>query len=83
MGALRVMSRRGDTSICWDLPRVQAGDPEALAAVIAAERTFNAELDGGATAYRVVAGRAAERLKRFDRRAEQIVIVPRVVGGCW
>ena len=35
----------------------------------------------GATAFRVEAGKPVERLERFDPQAEQIILVPRVVGG--
>jgi len=81
MAMLRVMSRRGDDRIIWDHERVQANDPEALAAIREAERIFNEERLRGATAFKVEPGKPVERLDKFDRTAEQIVIVPRVVGG--
>jgi hypothetical protein len=81
MGMLRVMSRRGDDRIVWDPERVRANDPEAVAAIREAERIFNEERLRGATAFKVEPGKPVERLEKFDRTAEQVVIVPRVVGG--
>lgn len=81
MGMLRVMSRRGDDRISWDSKKLEVHDPEALAAIREAERIFNEERMKGATAFKVEPGKAIERIDTFDRTAEQIVIVPRVVGG--
>jgi hypothetical protein len=81
VGMLRVMSRRGDDRIIWDSKKAQASDPEAMAAIREAERIFNEERGRGATTFRVETGKPVERIEKFDRTAEQIVIVPRVVGG--
>ena len=81
VGMLRIMSRRGDDRITWDSQKVETNDPEAVAAVREAERIFNEERMRGATTFRVETGKPAERIEKFDRTAEQIVIVPRVVGG--
>ncbi len=81
MGMLRVMSRRGDDRVTWDEQKVLAGDPEAIAAIKEAERIFAQERAKGATAFRVDPGKPAERIEQFDRTAEQIIMVPRVVGG--
>jgi hypothetical protein len=81
VGMLRVMSRRGDDRITWDEQKVLAGDPEAAAAVREAERIFAQERSKGATAFRINPGKPAERIEQFDQTAEQIVLVPRVVGG--
>jgi len=78
---LRVMSRRGDDRITWDQQRVLSGDPEALAAIREAERIFAQERAKGATAFKVDTGKPVERIEQFDRTAEQILLVPRVVGG--
>ncbi|HEV2660629.1 MAG: hypothetical protein M3Y39_03035 [Chloroflexota bacterium] len=78
---LRVMSRRGDDRVTWDEQKVQAGDPEASAAIREAERIFSQERAKGATAFRIVPGKPIERIEQFDATAEQIVMVPRVVGG--
>ncbi len=81
MGMLRVMSRRGDDRIIWDSRKAEAHDPEAMAAIREAERIFNEERARGATTFKVETGKPTERIEKFDRAAEQIVIVPRVVGG--
>ena len=81
MGMLRVMSRRGDDRVAWDVKQVEVGDAEAVAAVQEAERIFSEHRARGATAFKVETGHAPSRIDEFDRTAEQIVLVPRVVGG--
>ena len=81
VGMLRVMSRRGDDRVTWDEQKVLTGDPEATAAVREAERIFAQERAKGATAFRIDPGKPSQRIEEFDRTAEQIVLVPRVVGG--
>lgn len=81
MGMLRVMSRRGDDRVTWDEQKVLTGDAEAIAAIQEAERIFSQERAKGATAFRVESGKPTERIEQFDATAEQIVMVPRVVGG--
>ncbi len=81
MGMLRIMSRRGDDRIIWDPQKVETHDPEAEAAVREAEQIFTDERKKGATAFKVEAGKTVARIDKFDRTAEQIVLVPRVVGG--
>lgn len=78
---LRIMSRRGDDRIAWDSNKLETNDPEAVAAIREAERIFNEERARGATAFKVEPGKPVERIEKFDRTAEQIVVVPRVVGG--
>lgn len=78
---LRVMSRRGDDRITWEEQKVVAGDPEAIAAIREAERIFAQERSKGATAFRIDPGKPIQRIDQFDATAEQIVMVPRVVGG--
>jgi uncharacterized protein YjiK len=81
VGMLRVMSRRGDDRIIWDSDKLEVNDPEAVAAIREAERIFNEERARGATAFKVEPGKPVERIDKFDHTAEQIVVVPRVVGG--
>lgn len=81
MGMLRVMSRRGDERVAWDSQKAGTGDAEAAAAVREAERIFYEERARGATAFKVENGKPVKRIEQFDRTAEQIVMVPRVVGG--
>lgn len=81
MGMLRVMSRRGDDRVNWDQQKVLEGNLEAIAAVREAERIFAQERAKGATAFRIDPGKPVQRIDTFDETAEQIVLVPRVVGG--
>ena len=81
MGLLRVISQRGDDRVHWDEQDALTGDAEANAAIQEAERIFAKERARGATAFRVEAGKPAERIEQFDPQAEQIILVPRVVGG--
>lgn len=81
MGMLRVMSKRGDDKVAWDVKKVEVGDPEAMAAIREAERIFAEERARGATAFKVETGGAPTRIEQFDPTAEQILMVPRVVGG--
>ncbi len=81
MGMLRIMSRRGDDRVVWNNSKAETHDAEAIAAVREAERIFTQERAKGATAFKVEPGKPVERIEQFDRTAEQIVIVPRVVGG--
>jgi len=81
MGVLRVLSHHGDDKLAWDQTAVVTGDPEAMAAVREAERIFDEQRQRGATAVKVNTGRPAERINKFDPEAEQILMIPRVVGG--
>ena len=81
MGMLRVISKRGDDRVYWNEQDALAGDAEANAAIREAERIFARERARGATAFRVEAGKPVERLEQFDSQTEQIILVPRVVGG--
>jgi len=81
MGMLRVLSRNGDDRFTWNNAQVEVGDPDAIAAIREAERIFEEQRAGGATAVKMTPGKPAERIERFDPEAEQIVMVPHVVGG--
>ena len=81
MGVLRILSRRGDDAVRYDVARAQAGDAEAIAAVREAERIFNEARAQGATGFAVRPGQAPVPLRQFDEQEEQIIMVPRVVGG--
>jgi len=81
MGMLRVISKHGDDRVQWNEQDAQAGDAEAMAAIREAERIFAHECARGAMAFRVAAGKPTERIEQFDPRAEQIILVPRVIGG--
>ena len=82
MGMLRVLSARaGDEQSSWDDAAAMAGDVEALAAIQEAERIFAATQARGALAVKISMGLPPERIERFDATAEQIILIPRVVGG--
>lgn len=81
MGVLRVLSHHGDDQFQWDDVAVKTGDTEALAAIREAERIFAEQRARGATAVRVKPGQPAQRIDTFDPEAEQIIMLPRVVGG--
>jgi hypothetical protein len=81
MGMLRLLSKRGDDRLLWNEEKAQVGDAEAIAAIREAERIFALEQAKGSKAFRVDPDRPIERLERFDPQAEQIVMIPRVVGG--
>lgn len=81
MGMLRVLSQLGDERVEWDDRSAANGDHEASAAIREAERIFAAQRAKGSMAFKIEKGQMPTRLDQFDPRAEQIVIVPRVVGG--
>lgn len=81
MGKLRVISVQGDHTVVWDDKKAEEGDLEAKAAVKEAERIFEEARAQGATAFSVQASEPGERIEVFDEKAEQIVMVPRMVGG--
>ena len=78
---LRVLNGRGDTSIQWDRDRLAANDPDAVAAVAEAERIFARARAGGAMAFRVRPGAPAERIDEFDATAQEVLVIPAMVGG--
>jgi len=80
MGVLRILSHHGDDRVVWDQTAVDTST-EAQAAVREAERIFAEQRAHGATAVKVSPGRPAERIEKFDPYAEEIVMIPRVVGG--
>ncbi|MFN8516688.1 MAG: hypothetical protein U0232_32975 [Thermomicrobiales bacterium] len=81
MSVLRVLSHLGDSAISWDAEQAAVGDEESLAAVREAEQIFANERARGATAFKTVPGRPAERIDQFDPVADEIILVPRVSGG--
>lgn len=81
MGVLRVLSHHGDDKTEWNYAAVLAGDTEARAAVDEAERIFAEQRLRGATAVRVMPGEPAQRVDSFDPEAQEIVMIPHVIGG--
>jgi hypothetical protein len=45
------------------------------------KHTATTERERGATAFKVESGKSPVRIDVFDKTSEQIVMVPRVVGG--
>lgn len=81
MASMRILSGKGDTSVEWDQRRAETGDAEAVAAIREAERIFEEHRQKGATAFKIEQGKTAVRMDQFDPEVEQILVVPRVVGG--
>ena len=81
MGVLRVLSHHGDDRYQWNYPAVLEGDVAAEEAIREAERIFAEQRAQGSTAVRVAPGKPAERIDSFDPAAQEIVMIPRVVGG--
>jgi hypothetical protein len=81
MARMRVLCAGGDRIVEWDGKQVEARDAEALAAVAEAERIFEEQRRRGAAGFKLWPNRPAERIDRFDPAAEQIVVVPRIIGG--
>ena len=81
MGMVWVISKHGDDCVQWNEHDVQVGDAEAMAAIREAESIFAQERARGATAFHVEAGKPTKRIEQFDPQAEQIILVPRVIGG--
>ncbi len=82
MAKMRILSSLGDTVVEWDTDKATEGDVEAQKAVKEAERIFKDARARGATAFKVDApDKAAERIDKFDKTADQIIVVPRVAGG--
>lgn len=78
---LRVLNAQGDSHIQWDHDGLAARDPEAIVAVLEAERIFEEARSRGGQAFRVTPGNVAERLSEFDRNATEILVIPAMVGG--
>jgi hypothetical protein len=81
MSILRVLNGSGDTSTKWDPAQVKVNDPDALAAVAEAERIFRRARASGAVAFSVAPGKPAQRISEFDPDADEVLIVPPMVGG--
>lgn len=81
MAILRVLSAQGDTVYTWDEKKAEAGDPGALEAIREAEQIIREAQQRGGVAFSVKQGEPATRLDRFDPKAQEIVVVPRIVGG--
>jgi len=80
MGRVRVISKQGVDSVQRNEQDAQTGEVEVMAAIREAECFFIHERARGAKAFRVAPSKPTERIDQFDLKAEQIILVPRVVG---
>jgi hypothetical protein len=81
MSSLHVLSRAGDHQVVWDPAAVAACDPEAVAAIQEAEHLFADLRARGGTAFALGPGQRTTRLDHFDPSFNEIVLVPRIIGG--
>jgi hypothetical protein len=93
MSLLRVLDQTGHRELRWDPEAVSTADAEARAAVAEAERVFAQARASGSTAFRLDSnqgtsgqslagqGQILTRIDQFDPTAEQILLVPRIIGG--
>jgi hypothetical protein len=81
MTTLRVLTHEGDRTIAWDTAALAAGDSETQAAVCEAERLFGEMRARGGAAFALGPGQITTRLDHFDFSLEQILLVPRIIGG--
>ena len=82
MASLSILNASGDTTITWDERAFATGDPDALAAVAEAERLFAEARAAGGVAFRVESGSPTQRVTTLEPgAADEILIVPRMVGG--
>ncbi|MBV8713710.1 MAG: hypothetical protein JO020_00865 [Chloroflexi bacterium] len=82
MASLSILNASGDTTVRWDERAFAAGEPEALAAVAEAERLFADARAAGGEAFRLQDGSLAQRVTTLEPTADdQILVVPRMVGG--
>jgi hypothetical protein len=79
MSLLRVLDHTGHRQLSWDPGAVAAGEAEARAAVAEAERIFADVRARGGSAFRM--SQTPTRIDQFDPTADQILLVPRIIGG--
>lgn len=75
IGALCTLNGHGDTRVMWD-----SRNPDE---VEAAKAQFDSLIAKGYLAYKAEGkeGRKGEQLKKFDKRAERVILVRPPVGG--
>jgi hypothetical protein len=82
MNKLQILGRDGHRELVWEMEKVEAEEPEALAVIAEAEQIVAAALARGQAVLVVEApDQPAKRIERFDQSAPQTVIVPRLAGG--
>jgi hypothetical protein len=74
MGTLRILSASGDLPVTWDI--------NAKDAIAEAQRIFEETTARGASAFSIApVTKETRRMQEFDPDTENIVIVPRMIGG--
>ena len=81
MGVLRVLCSLGDAVYTWYEEKAAAGETGPGKAIEEAEQILREAQAHGAVAFKTVPGKPAERVRQFDPRADEIVIVPKIAGG--
>lgn len=74
-GLIESLDRTGDTKIMWDGRNADE--------VAAAKAAFDTHIKRGGLAYRAEGknGERGEKITKFDKKAERIILVPQLVGG--
>jgi hypothetical protein len=80
MGVLRVLCSQGDAVYTWDEEKAKM-DPGAREAIEEAERILKEAQSRGGIAFKTGPGNETERIRHFDPQADEIIVVPRIVGG--
>ena len=76
--SISIINKSGDTKVLWD-PAVETD--EGRAAVEEAERVFKDNTSGGKFSAFDMKDGVATRMEDFNPLVENIVLVPRIVGG--
>jgi hypothetical protein len=76
-----VLSSHDDDRYSWNQTAAMTGDLEAGSALREVERTFAQQHARGALAVRVLPKGTPERIHQCDPEAEQILLLPGVIGG--
>lgn len=81
MGVVRILCSSGDEVCTYDAEKAEAGDPVAKRLVAEAEEIVRSAQTRGAALFATVPGQPAQRLREFDPKKPEIIVVPRIVGG--
>lgn len=74
-GVIETLDRTGDTKVMWD----SRNEDE----VASAKAAFDTHIKRGGLAYKAEGktGERGEKITKFDKKAERIILVPQLVGG--
>lgn len=86
MAVLRKLNGSGDATLAtWDPSKVGTGDKETAAAIAEAERLIKEAKASGSMVVQGFPGtdKPAEKVEAFDPKTqEEVIILPRMAGGC-